>query len=118
MKTRALLAMLAVAGLTVAAAAADLDLIVNDKRLSQPAIGFKKRAVAVRHYGAPNGQQRTSSSDREEPGAHAQQSTTERQQLIGRARTTAEQSERQRLIAIARANATLTIAKAASKATR
>jgi hypothetical protein len=38
MKTRALLAMLAVAGLTVSAAAADLDLIVNDKRLSQPKV--------------------------------------------------------------------------------
>jgi hypothetical protein len=118
MKTRALLVMLAIPSLTVSAAAADLDLIVSDKRISQPTIDRQKSAVPVRHYGSTNGHPRTSASDLQEPRVHDQQSTTERQQLLSRARTTVEQSERQRLIAIARANATLTIAKAASKAPR
>jgi hypothetical protein len=118
MKTRTILAMLAVPSLTVSAAATDLDLIVNDKRLSQPAIGLQKSIVPVRHYGSTNGHPRTLGTDLQEPRAHAQQSTTERQQLISRARTAAEPSERQRLLAIARASGTLTIAKAASKPTR
>jgi hypothetical protein len=113
-KARLIVALLAVRGLIVSAVAADLPVISKDKQFNQTAVRLKTGVRLVKHGDLIHQQQALGLAIRETP-THVQQSASERQQLIARARTTTEQSERQRLIAVARANATLTVAKAAAR---